>query len=254
MHQQDLFGNNITNTQLNVSVFFLGGRDNKQEELPKLNEIYELSIDAYYTALYAAMSELPIKKEIRSYLEKVGNCPDRKTAAVKAADRGDPDTLTVLKAAYKVQHEIHRLNGLLRFRAEPNCAYTARCSPDHFVLPALAGHFTLRFGETSWAIIDEKRSLCLYRLKGGKAQLVTADKTPQDFLCPAASSEGKPVPAREKQAETEGEDTLKEPNGESWEDLWRLYHRSVNNEARKNPKLQLQFMPERYHKYLTEMN
>ena len=40
---------------------------------------------------------------------------------------------------------------------------------------------------------------------------------------------------------------------DSWEDLWRLYHRSVNNEARKNLRLQRQFMPERYQKYLTEL-
>ena len=38
----------------------------------------------------------------------------------------------------------------------------------------------------------------------------------------------------------------------SVEDLWRLYHRSINNESRNNPGLQRQFMPSRYRKYLNE--
>jgi probable DNA metabolism protein len=43
------------------------------------------------------------------------------------------------------------------------------------------------------------------------------------------------------------------PASSQWEDLWRTYHHSVNNEDRKNPNLQRQFMPVRYWKYLTEM-
>jgi len=35
----------------------------------------------------------------------------------------------------------------------------ARCEPDHLVLPALGPHFRERFGQTPWAIIDEKRRL-----------------------------------------------------------------------------------------------
>jgi hypothetical protein len=45
---------------------------------------------------------------------------------------------------------------------------------------------------------------------------------------------------------------VQEEAGDSWEDLWRLYHRSVSNESRKNLKLQRQFMPARYQKYLCE--
>jgi probable DNA metabolism protein len=38
-----------------------------------------------------------------------------------------------------------------------------------------------------------------------------------------------------------------------WEDLWRNYHRSINNEGRKNPGLQRKLMPQRYWPYLSEM-
>jgi probable DNA metabolism protein len=44
-----------------------------------------------------------------------------------------------------------------------------------------------------------------------------------------------------------------DPGDTPWEDLWRTYHRAINNPCRKNPGLQRQFMPLRYWKYLSEM-
>ena len=173
--------------------------------------------DAFYAAVYARMSELPIKGEISRFVDKVN-----KEGARAACDRGDPDVLAVLGAAGKVQTEIHRITGFLRFSPDSQGVYTANCEPVYFILPALAEHFTLRFGESPWAIIDEKRALCLCRRDGGEARLL-----------PALA------------AKNEGEDC--------WEELWRLYHRSVSNEGRKNVRLQRQFMPKRYHKYLSEL-
>ena len=209
--------------------------------------LFELSIEAFYAALYADMSELPIKAEIKRYIEKVkkagkshgNNNEARKAADIAASDRGDPDVLTVLKSAAKVTTEIHRLMGFLRFSPAGGGRYIARCSPDHFILPALAEHFSLRFGESPWAIIDEKRGLCLYQNggPGEQARLVPVSEAP----LPAGMGDNDP----EAKAPWD-----KDP----WEELWRLYHRSVNNEARKNPRLQRQFMPERYQKYLTELH
>ena len=209
--------------------------------------LFELSADACCAALYARMSELPIQDEIARFIEKVekaakatggkasGDTAEaaRKAAARSATDRGDPDVLAVLQAAYKVQHEIHRLMGLLRFTPDNAGVYTARCAPDHYILPALAEHFTLRFGTTPWAIIDEKRNLCLYRGKDGETRL----KPAPDGSLPKVGFQAA------------GDDAA-----DAWEDMWRLYYRSVNNEARKNTRLRQQFMPGRYQKYLNEMD
>jgi len=195
---------------------------------PDISGIFELSVDAYYAALYAQMSYKPIKKEITAFVEKVRRAGNRDEANRVVTDRGDGDVLAVLKEAAKVTHEIHRLTGLLRFSPESDGVYTARCAPDNFILPALAEHFTLRFGETPWAIIDEKRGLCLRKINGSEAVLAYSS---------SGLSEAAPGKART----------------DSWEDLWRLYHKSINNESRKNPRLQRQFMPERYQKYLTEL-
>ena len=234
--QQDLFEEQETAVQRNAPDHYLSGAFSPVTGNPDLEKIFELSVDAYYAILHAQMSELPIRNEISRYIEKVckagintneksinrRNGNDRSAAEKAAFDRGDPDVLAVLKAAYKVQHEIHRLTGLLRFSPNDDGVYVAYCSPDHFILPALAEHFTLRFGETPWAIIDEKRKLCLCGETGGSAKIIKASKNRQE-------------------------------KNDSWEDLWRLYHRSVSIENRKNPGLQRQFMPERYHKYLPEL-
>ena len=194
-----------------------------------LAPLFELSVNAFYAVMHARMSELPIEGEISRFIEKLKHAEDRAAADKIAGDRGDPDVLAVLKAAYKVQAEIHRMEGLLRFSPDMHGVYTAHCGPDYFILPALTEHFTLRFGETPWAIIDEKRGLCLCRQKGGEVRLIPVSPSAPELSAEKAIPEG------------------------SVEELWRLYHRSINNESRKNPRLQRQFMPERYHKYLSEL-
>jgi probable DNA metabolism protein len=199
-----------------------------------LSELFELSVDAYYAVIHATMSGLPIKSEICRFIEKIRNAGDRAGAERAASDRGDGDVLAVLKAAHKVTVEIHRLTGLLRFSPDLEGVYIARCSPDYFILPALAEHFALRFGQTPWAIIDEKRKL---RLENGRLQGEN-DASARLIALPPSDQ---PTAATGKKPE------------DSWEELWRLYHHSVNNESRKNLRLQRQLMPERYHKYLPEM-
>jgi probable DNA metabolism protein len=234
--------------------------------------LYELSADAFDGVVFAWMSELPIEGEMLRFGWKVlaaagavpaaaapvpngagspaadvsgplaeaalrAARPDARREAERAAfDRGDPDVRTVLEAAFKVVHETDRLKGLLRFApsgggdngcfggGERDGLYLARCFPDHHVLPALAEHFTRRFGARGWAIVDERRGLALLRRPGGDAKIV-----------PAAIF-GPP-----------------DPPVDGYEDLWRHYHRTINNESRNNPALQRRFMPKRYWKYLPEL-
>jgi probable DNA metabolism protein len=209
--------------------------------------LFELSVNAYDDFVLAWMSELPIEAAIVRFGYKVlaaavsasGTRVETETARLAAeqaaADRGDEDVRTVSEAAYKAGHEIDRMRGLLRFNPDSRGIYTALCAPDHFVLPALAGHFDPRFGETPWAIIDEKRALVLTQMKGGEPLMISRD----EFTVLT-----EPLSGRDSSGEEGG--------GNSWEKLWRTYHHSVNNADRKNPGLQRQFMPVRYWKYLTE--
>jgi probable DNA metabolism protein len=163
----------------------------------------------------------------------MGSPEARRGAERAAADRGDDAVRTVLGAAYKVRHEVHRILGFLRFRPDSQGTYIARCSPDHFVLPLLAAHFSRRFGDAPWLIIDEKRGLCLHGAGTGEPRLLNAP--------PGAA--GRPGLRDEAP-----------PNRDPWEDLWRIYHSAINNPRRNNPALQRQCIPVRYWKYLPELN
>jgi probable DNA metabolism protein len=196
------------------------------------DRLFELSADAWDALVHAQMSEFPIGAALERYCRKVLAKTDRASAASAATDRGDPDVRAVLEAAYKVKREIDRLMGLLRFSPDERGVYIARCSPDHQVLPGLAEYFVRRFGATPWAVIDEKRGLVL-----------SCNGTEEPRISFDSGLESNPLPAA---------DALT-GQSDQWEALWRHYHKTINNEDRKNPDLQRQFMPKRYWKYLSEM-
>ncbi|MCL1814108.1 MAG: TIGR03915 family putative DNA repair protein [Treponema sp.] len=223
--------------------------------LEKLEEISPNARDDALHALLYGFSDYspanPPLAAIKSYLQKVlaaaektGVSPEeaRRLAEQASEDRLDPDTEQVKLSAARVMREFDRLRGILRFKPDndnetqyggdsqaDNC-YTARCAPDHFVLPLLANHFWQRFGKQSWAIVDEKRKLVL-----------SGDNGKEPVL--------RQLGVKEKVDES---GTEQEQKSDEWEGLWKNYHSSINNEQRANPKLQKQFMPSRYRKYLTE--
>lgn len=194
-------------------------------ELPIAVEFYERSVYARDEFVYGWMSELPVERELIRFAGQViaASRAGPYQAERDAFDREDPTVRTVLAAAHRVRHEIHRLMGFLRFSPGPGGRYIARCAPDHFTLPGLAGHFLQRFGGAPWLIVDERRSLRMFSTPCGEVRLL-------------------PLP----------EDQGEVPEADPWEALWRGYHQSISNERRANPALQRQFMPRRYWKYLPE--
>ena len=201
------------------------------EEL--LQRLEEISPNAQSDAIYALLSGLPAGAAVHRFVRKVldaAECSGGETKAGRAAaeaarnDRLDPDTEQVRNAAGKTAREADRMKGLLRFSRNANGSYTARCAPDHFVLPLLSAHFLARFGDTPWEIIDERRGVTLVRERGAPPVL-------RPTAAGAAADGGQ----------------------DGWETLWKTYHATVNNEARTNPALQRQFMPRRYWDYLPEM-
>jgi hypothetical protein len=224
-----------------------------KEESPgsAAKELFSVSVNAYDHFVHGWMSELPIAAALIRFAWKViyagrlggrgrpggTSSPEARLAAGRAAvDRGDPAVAATLAAAFKVCREIDRLHGLLRFAPDKLGIYTARCTPDHFVLPGLAEHFFRRFGGTPWTIIDEKRALALVCPADGEPRLVQAPALPRASPWPAE-------PARSEAADTP----------DPWTELWRNYHRAINNESRRNPALQRQLMPVRYWRYLNEL-
>jgi hypothetical protein len=200
----------------------------------------EVSVAGCEHFLNGWMSELPIEAELIRFAWNILAAAESAAGGIKGdagrreaekvvTDRCDTAAGIVLDASWKVWKETDRLFGLLRFFPSPAGIHIACCTPDHFVLPALADHFALRFGTgTPWMIIDERRDIALCRMPGGEPLLIHMH---EQELLPEPSLSG-PDP---------------------WEDLWCNYHQTINNENRSNPGLQRQFMPRRYWKYLPEM-
>jgi hypothetical protein len=223
--------------------YALPASGNWEQYPPIAAEFFEISADACDAFLHAWLSELPIEADLLRFAWKViaasrdtaragsqnagrDSPRARRAAESAAADRGDPVVRVVREAAYKVRHEVHRLLGLLRFNPNRRGIYTARCAPDYGILPLLGEHFFRRFGKSPWAVIDEKRGRCILCPCGDEPRLLSVE-------------EALPL-------------IRDDPETDPWEALWKNYHRSINNESRTNPRLQRQFMPQRYWKYLPE--
>jgi hypothetical protein len=211
--------------------------------------LYQVSADAYDVLVYTWMSEFPLEarglryglgvlSEAKGAVRDAGTRPGaggpwylreeaRKAAARAARNRHNGDCEALLAVSYKVAHEIDRLRGFLRFSPDLQGRYVARCAPDHAVLPALAPHFTRRFGAGPWAVIDERRGWTLAGARGACRMTAAGDA--------ARQGEGR-------------------RGADPWEGLWRDYHRTVNIESRNNPLLQRRFVPLRYRDYLAEFD
>lgn len=140
----------------------------------------------------------------------------------------DPVVAAALACLKKVAREAERLKGLLRFQELRDGSFYAAIEPEHCILPLLAGHCRARFSGQGWLIHDARRGIAL----------VYQDGDLQLFDNSAVHN------ARDKHAAHEL----------AYQELWKIFHQNIAIAGRKNPKLQKQFMPVRYWKYLTEKN
>lgn len=189
----------------------------------------KLSRDGLKTVLYCYLSgEVGSEIALCEYLRKVMTATENIETKLT-----DPVVLKVRKARERVAKEVLRFKGIIRFRQiEPGFFY-APIEPDHQITPLLAEHFRKRFADQRWFIHDRRRnSGILY------------DGNEVRFL-------------NDVELKPELEDLTYNSSCFSkeeidWQNLWNVYFRSIEIEARSNPKLQKQHLPTRYWKYLVE--
>lgn len=173
--------------------------------------------------LYARLSEYPESAaQCVQYLRGlfINGTPHRGNLA-------DPAVLFIRQTRQRVAFEAHRLTGLLRFRRLRDGLYYGPIDPDHNVAALLAPHFARRFGNMRWMIHDTGRGLgVLYDGRHWREAMVTMDG------------------GLKAEHLADGEKEI--------EDLWRLFFKTIAIPERKNPRLQRQYMPVRYWKYLVE--
>ena len=146
---------------------------------------------------------------------------------------GDPVVIDVMKIGQKVSREAQRLSMFVRFQKTADDIYFAAYDPQFNVLPLMITHFKNRFSDQQWLIYDTRRKFgFFYNLKtvqeiklDDEQFSVTTGKVNQDALA-----------ADEQQ----------------FQELWKLYFKSMTIKERINPKLHAQLLPRRFWKYLTE--
>ena len=154
-----------------------------------------------------------------------------------ARNYADPDTLTVTQVARRVAYEAHRMMQFVRFQKAKDGTYLSVISPDHNVLPLVIDHFHDRFNDQPWLIYDAHRHYG-YHYDGQSPPIRVSFE--DEASVPFSLSDGKLS------------DDILSSDDHLLQDLWRTYFKAICIQQRLNPRKQLNDMPRRYWKYLTE--
>ena len=139
----------------------------------------------------------------------------------------EPVVNTLEKAALSLRNEAHHILGFLRF-ADCGEFLAARITPKNTVLPLVAPHFCGRLSGENFMIYDETHQMgFLYRGREGQAgEFFQADQVEL------------PPPSREELC---------------WQNLWKVFYRTIAVEGRRNPKLRQSLCPKRFWPLMTEL-
>ncbi|WP_353095377.1 TIGR03915 family putative DNA repair protein [Tissierella praeacuta] len=191
----------------------------------KARKVYEsienkISKEALKRVFYSYLSELPKHGiTILKYLQlgfKIG--------AQVNSNLSNDIILKIDNINYKVAMEKHRMLGLIRFKQLENGILYSSIEPDYNIIGLLAPHFASRMMNENWVIHDIKRGIGVFY---NKKEWVIKDIEVTDSLI------------------------IKEEE-EEYQELWKVYFKSIAIQNRVNPKLQKRNMPMRYWKHLVE--
>jgi probable DNA metabolism protein len=180
------------------------------------------SEEAFRNCIYAFLAEeRDCEKQILAYVRKA-----LILGAQVDSHHCDDDVIALHRSVQRISTECHRLKGFIRFEQLEDGLLYAPIEPVHNVARLLAPHFARRLSTQRWAIHDRKRQVAVLFEKG---RWETVDVLSSGL--PELSVEEKEI-----------------------QRLWKAFYDSVNIRERANPRLQRRMMPERYWKYLPELN
>ncbi|MCL2073624.1 MAG: TIGR03915 family putative DNA repair protein [Marinilabiliaceae bacterium] len=156
--------------------------------------------------------------------------------ALKRSIMGDftnPDVLKVHQLCRTVSKESHRVLMFLRFEQAADGTFFAPYAPKYDVLSLTLSHFKSRFTDQKWLIYDTLRNYGFYYDTKKIEQVEIND--------PAFNEKTGKLLA-----------DISHLDEDRWQEIWRAYFKKIAIAERKNLKQQLNFMPKRFWKYLTE--
>lgn len=203
----------------------LGGYQEVETEEEKTITVYE--------AIEKKISSEDLKRVYKVFMSSVENKETKilnyvRPGFVKGSCvsmlHGDPIVYEVQQAERKVNGEVHRLKGLIRFSELGNKVLYSPIEPDHDLIEFLADHFCDRFKNEPFIIHDVKRSKALIAYQGSW------------YISRFTKDELSPLSEEEKE----------------YRRLWKSYFENMAIRERINPRCQKNLMPVRYWKHLTE--
>ncbi|MCM1157202.1 MAG: TIGR03915 family putative DNA repair protein [Bacteroidales bacterium] len=128
-----------------------------------------------------------------------------------------------------VWNEAHSFREFVRFRESEEGVLISRIRPKNQVLPLLAEHFTDRFPEENFVILDEEHGMGLFHEKGGMWYLAPLLREALDRIWQHA-------------------------NSMEYEKLWKTFFRTIAVEERTNYRCQRNMCALRYRDYMIEFH
>jgi len=130
----------------------------------------------------------------------------------------------VQKYSRKVGFEAHRFLGLVRFQEFKGILYAA-IKPTYNIVELIGNHFSARLKNEKWVIHDVKRKIGIVYENN---EMILRD-------------------LKFEKLESHEEEEL------FYQNLWKVFHKSVSIKERTNERLQMQHMPKKYWDNLIEM-
>lgn len=196
-----------------------------QTDCSKSDKVYDsiikkISYEAFTKVYCVFLSELPeAATMIYEYL-KLGWKIGRKVDCCLSDER----VLNVHTISKKVSKERHRMLGLIRFKKIKGDMYYAAIEPDYNIVGLLAHHFVRRFNDQYFVIHDVKRNTAAVY---NRSEWILSEFTANQII-------------------------IWDNDEQNIQSLWKEFFNSIAIKDRVNPRLQKQFMPKRYWKYLIE--
>ncbi|MGK0468307.1 TIGR03915 family putative DNA repair protein [Clostridium sp.] len=194
-------------------------------DMVRSNKVYKaiiekISRDTLVYVYQAFLSEAPgIELKLFKYIQlgfKIGNNVNDFLTHQTVND--------VQKYSKKVGFEAHRFLGLVRFQEFNGILYAA-IEPTYNILELIGNHFKERLQNEKWVIHDVKRKTGIvyenneWILRELKFEKLESYETEELF----------------------------------YQNLWKVFHKSVSIVEKSNERLQMQHMPKKYWSNLTEM-
>lgn len=186
--------------------------------------------DAYKTIYQAALSRNPQKAGAiyRVVVRGMSHSVTSREARQVIWNLQDPNVSLLFELARKVGNEALRYLEFVRFRELSNEVLFSEIQTENYVLPMIGDHFADRFPNENFMIYDHTHRGCLIHGKQ-KKWFILWDTQPD-------------TGEMEKLSDRE----------EEFQNLWRGFCDSIAIESRKNLKLQQQFWPLKFRKWMTE--